>query len=395
MEGEYGAARYWCLRRLLALAALLSVPGVIGCTDDMGRPTPSGSMCTLEPDADRCDTCIVLNRVARLGTDWMGPGYLRNDGTMEFVVRDSMGHYWVGQRDEIKRYDRDGRFLGSVGRFGEGPMEFKRARPFHVDSMGRVHVQDSGNGRITAIDPSSLLLAKEISIPRVVVNSAIALNDGKQYGIQGWIPEADRIGFPIHVVSEQGVVASFGIRTSSDEDEMIQHTPRTTERRLAIDQQGIIYSAHRYEYEIESWSLDGELLSDLKVLEELNPENHFDEAVSPDNPPPQVIVEIHVDADRMLWVLLAVRDEDWLDHMVEVATQDGVVRFVPREGRDGVFDLYDVRVDVIDLAQCQLVASQVTDLFFGAFVEDGLVSSAAVGTGGGDVLEIWELSLKR
>lgn len=77
------------------------------------------------------------------------------------VVRDSLGNYWVGQEELIKVFDAQGEFLRAVGRRGEGPMEFGRAWPTHVDASGRVHVVDTDNRRISVIDQSFTLVEEK------------------------------------------------------------------------------------------------------------------------------------------------------------------------------------------------------------------------------------------
>lgn len=143
--------------------------------------------------------------------------------------------------------------------------------------------------------------------------------------------------------------------------------------------------------------MSGELVGKVSVPEELNAPGHFDAPVGPDNPAPQIVAEIHVDSDGLLWVVLVLRTEDWLDQMLEVATPDGSVQLVPRNGPEGIFDMYEVRVDVIDLSVCELVASQHTDAFLGVFLGDGLVSSIALvdAVAGASVVDIWELRLQR
>ena len=386
-------------RGTAGILVLIATSVGAGCDEDRQSTTELfGSTCTVvDPHAARCDSCIMFTQVARLGRDWAGPGYLRNDGNMEFVVRDSIGNYWVGQDGELKRYGSEGRFLGVVGRSGDGPLEFRRPRPIHVDRFGRVHVIDSGNGRISIIDQTSLSLADEFTIPRVSVNSAVVVNDGKEYAIQAWIAATDRIGLPIHVVNDQGFVRSFGMVQSADGKRTpLQHTAGSTERRLTIDDDNAtIYAAHRSRYRVEAWSVDGQPVREFDILEELNALSESGRVVSAANPPPQVVLQIHVDTDRLLWVMLAVRANDWADHMVELVAEDGRTHFVPRDGPASVFDIYDSRLDVIDLGQCQVLASQTVDGILGTFLGDGVVSVVDVMDSGGDVLDIWEVSLQR
>ena len=49
----------------------------------------------------------------------------------------------VAKEFEIRKFDKNGEFLGSVGRRGEGPGEFVQPIRLHLDSQGRVYVYDS------------------------------------------------------------------------------------------------------------------------------------------------------------------------------------------------------------------------------------------------------------
>ena len=131
-----------------ALATSL-LAALAGCAEEAREPGSFfGDGCILDMEAAPCDDCIEFAHVTQLGSDELGPGYLVDRGTMENVVRDGRGNYWVGQNEEIKVFDPDGAFLRTVGRRGDGPMEFDRAAPIHADASGRVHVFDAGNLRI-------------------------------------------------------------------------------------------------------------------------------------------------------------------------------------------------------------------------------------------------------
>ena len=239
-------------RLISAVLCIVSSGLIVACAvDELPLGQSFDRSCHLETSEAVCDSCIAFRHVAQLGADWMGPGHLNNDGTMEYVARDGSGNYWVGQSTELKRYAPDGQFLGVVGRPGEGPLEFGHVTPIHVDAGGRVHVLDAMRGRISIIGQETLQLESELTLQSVSVNSAVAINDGEQYAIQAWIPTAEQIGLPIHIINDQGLVRSFGIDQIAGADEMTQHTPQTTERRLDVDQQGVIYAAHRYEYIVE------------------------------------------------------------------------------------------------------------------------------------------------
>ena len=82
-------------------------------------------------------------------------------GEVSRMAEDQRGGVYVldGQVPVIRRFDRDGEYVGTVGRAGEGPGEYARlALGMVVDSDGVVYMHDWGNRRIVrfADDGSAL-----------------------------------------------------------------------------------------------------------------------------------------------------------------------------------------------------------------------------------------------
>lgn len=144
----------------LALVAQLGLAVSAGAAQAQEPGSLLGKGCVLDTEAEPCDDCIAFEHVTTLGSDQLGPWFLVDTGAMD-VVRDSLGNYWVGQEELIKVFDAQGEFLRAVGRRGEGPMEFGRAWPTHVDASGRVHVVDTDNRRISVIDQSFTLVEEK------------------------------------------------------------------------------------------------------------------------------------------------------------------------------------------------------------------------------------------
>jgi hypothetical protein len=57
-----------------------------------------------------------------------------------------------GQAQEVRVFDRDGQFLRTVGRKGEGPGEFQQAVAVHFDTDDRLWVVDIANARYEVFD---------------------------------------------------------------------------------------------------------------------------------------------------------------------------------------------------------------------------------------------------
>ena len=52
----------------------------------------------------------------------------------------------------VVKYDKNGRFIKSVGTRGDGPMQFSTPHAIAVDAKGLVYVADRGNSRIHVLD---------------------------------------------------------------------------------------------------------------------------------------------------------------------------------------------------------------------------------------------------
>lgn len=378
-------------RRMATGWATWLLAGVVSC----GPETPDARSffsgeCQLDrPVAEPCASCIQLDLATTLGaTD--GAGFLTDRGTLGDIVRDDSGRYWVGQRDQVKLFDSTGTFLAAVGRAGQGPMEFDFAQPMHTDSIGRVHIFDIGNARVSVITPD-LTLHEEKRLPATAVPAMTPVADGNRYAIQAWLPDPERIGLPIHIVDGGEAVNSFGagVKPEGDVEELNSFT---AQRRLTTGPRGDIFSSHYYDYVVEAWSEDGSRLGRLN-----GPILH-DGPRTPgpwtwENPPWNEIYDIMVDASNRLWIVFRYRRPDWRDGMVELPGPRGQVLLAPADGR--LSSYYHSRIDVVDLQTCTTLASRWHDGVLMTFTEEGMVSEAAYDDVGREVVNIWRLTYAR
>ena len=371
------------------LALTVTFPVALSaCAEEEAREPGSffGDGCVLDLEAPLCEDCIEFAHVTRLGSDEMGPGFLTDDGTMENVVRDSVGNYWVGQGEQIKVFDREGAFLRAVGRRGDGPMEFRRAAPMHADASGRVHVFDTGNLRISLID-GAFTLVEEKTLP-TWISAKTPLDDGDRYVVHASIEEPGRVGMPLHTIDETGILKSFGAGDEPDSESPGSSMP--LELTLATDGDGNVLTARRFEYVIDVWSQEGSRLGGLRGEPLLNRADFRVEAPSPDNPPPSVVGQVRTDSDGLLWVSLLIRRPDWLETLILDPSGDGFVEPAPED----ITGVYQGRLDVIDLAMCTLVASQLHDQFL-LLLDDRTVLGYGFTELGANTLDVLRVYLPR
>jgi len=78
----------------------------------------------------------------------------------------SEGHSGQGEKAtpdtvaRISRFTKDGRFVGSFGKWGSGPGEFKTPHDLTLDSQGRLLVADRGNMRIQILEQDGAFIAE-------------------------------------------------------------------------------------------------------------------------------------------------------------------------------------------------------------------------------------------
>ncbi len=134
---------------------------VIGLTVACGRPGPAAIR------------EIPLVEVARWGAfdDSVATG---GGQVASFVVAPSgevLATDWRGHR--ILRYDGGGRYLGSIGREGSGPLEFRQ--PAEIALVAdTLYVRDSGNNRIAVIGPGrELVRTITLNPPRIATSFSV------------------------------------------------------------------------------------------------------------------------------------------------------------------------------------------------------------------------------
>ena len=138
-----------CLHIIPLLLAFL--PGVWGCGETESRSgveriRVGDSVFVHSYRPDLPDT-LKMREVLRIGMV---------DGPEEYIFGDIFsfaiglgGELFVSDRSGIRRYNREGSFLGWLARRGEGPWEVETVAAMDVSTGGVVAAQDVGNNRIS------------------------------------------------------------------------------------------------------------------------------------------------------------------------------------------------------------------------------------------------------
>ena len=364
-------------------------PGAVG----VGTGSFADGTCVI-PEIEARDGSLRIEHETRLGGEGDGPGLLTDVSGMTNAVRDGQGRYWLGQGDAVAVFGADGAYVGAVGRRGQGPLEFFRTWPFHVDAMNRVHVLDPANLRVTLVH-EDLVTATQVSLP-VPAFRMKALDDGLRYVFAGWVPTGDHAGQPVHVVEDGQIAASFG--TEPGDVSVPPLDAMTAQWKiLAIDDSGVVFVGADREYFVEAWAEDGRRLGRLRGPAMDNGPRR--PGWSDDNPPPHRVRDIRVGRDGLLWMILEYRRPDWREGVVERVSADGSVALTVPSYDDQ--KIYRYRIDVIDLAACNAIASQwVADAnIIGYFVIGGdgraTVTELLYGDAGDPLVGVRSIALAR
>ena len=103
---------------------------------------------------------VQLREVLTLGGDTSAPSeYLF--GAPRFVVTDSKNHIYVADESvmNIRVFDSSGRYVRTIGRRGQGPLEFLSFRALAINHQDELIVLDRNNARITRFTPEGVIIA--------------------------------------------------------------------------------------------------------------------------------------------------------------------------------------------------------------------------------------------
>ena len=299
--------------------------------------------------ASACATCIELSPMVILGTD-KGEGFLEDNGAFGRVVRDREGRYWVAQKNAVKVYATNGDFVATVGRRGQGPLEFEFTEPIRVDSLGMVHVIDLRLGRETIVRPDFTRLSDHKVVGQFDEIAALP-GPGNGYVIAKWIATPDRLGLPLHFVSGTEIFRSFGLTPRADTSAVTQ---AKSYRRIAVTPDGYVLSSMIDEYLVEAWTKDGTRVAGFE-LPGLNATEVRPGVWAMENPPPNFVGDIAPYDDRHIVVITHHRRPNWKDLVIERVTGNGIPYLAAAD--DHVASVYRSRVDMLDLNTASVVAS--------------------------------------
>jgi hypothetical protein len=308
-------------------------------------------------------------------------------GGTDILVRDSRGRYYTAHNDDpatVSVFHPNGRAWRKIGRRGRGPGEYRNIVALHMAPGDTLHVFDAGNQRHTILSPSYEVVATR-PMPGKVQPDGVRLLDGGALVINGLLPTADGIGFPLHVLDQQArVVRSFGV----SDPRFYPGLTSSLGRRLAVARGGFLWAARTNSIVIEQWTLTGEKRLETRATRDwfqdwgvFRPPSHAD-------PPLPELTALREDTSGLLWVVYSVPDADWRRGVGEVDTRSmhGVVWHVVDHTQ-----AYDTVIELLNPRTGEPVSSTRVPQHVRNFVDDGEVFSYQETGDGIPTLDVWRL----
>jgi hypothetical protein len=192
------------------------------------------------------------------------------------VVADKNGNIYICDTNaiEVKKFDKNGKFLWSLNKRGQGPGEFNRPMDIALDKIGNIYVSDQNNRKIEIFSEEGKYkggFKTETGAPL-----EIAVNSKGFIYIELLRSTNENI---LHKLNSKGeLVSSFVKVDKEEENDFIQSAKNGVS--FCVDHEDNIIISFRYAYKIQKYSPDEKLLFEAsrklpytpKPLKEVRPQ---------------------------------------------------------------------------------------------------------------------------
>jgi hypothetical protein len=244
-----------------------------------------------DPDCGRrCP--VVFERIATLGAnrDTIWPTALSS------VVQGRSGQFYLGSTDHpgtLIVYSAHGRFLGTFGRTGQGPGEYRQYLSLVRGPGDTISVVDAMQQRRTLIDSAGVAIRMHRIPPDLHDFAAV----GKRVFVQADVRTPTLVGFPVHELAPDGsILRSFA------QVAVYRHPELDGVRRISAAGDSGLWVAPRNRYEATYYDTAG------KAVKTLRPEVDFFPPDGISGEP--AVTDVWQDQGR-LWVVIRVPDLEW------------------------------------------------------------------------------------
>lgn len=176
------------------------------------------------------------------------------------IVEDGAGNIYIADAGQyrIQKFNRDGKFLATFGRKGQGPGEFSTLRSLSIDSTDRLHALDDSQRRIQIFRTDGSVM-ETLRLLRVTMDYLRCLDEGSYLAheqIPGPRPVEQKTLLKI-LNSKETILADFC--AARDFGEPVTNQIGNSAWR-AVGPDGTILVSFIYQNRIEKYSQDGKLV---------------------------------------------------------------------------------------------------------------------------------------
>jgi hypothetical protein len=277
--------------------------------------------------------------------DVEGQGFVSEQTT---IARAVDGRFFVSSRFEtgiIKIFGPDGKYLGSAGRPGEGPGEFRSPSVIIPDESG-ITIFDDEMIRATRLD-LDLEHIETRSLP-FVPDRGILASPGLFF-----LHTMSGAASEIHSIQiydwNTGTVTPVAALSTAPKNP----SPTAMFRHLAVDSDSTVWAASWDQYRIERWRIrDGSRVSAIERTVDWFPPDVPHRGAANVVPPNTRLRDIAEDVHGRLWVLLQTQSSNWRP-LTPVRHFTGELY----TSHEQMNQLYDSVIEVLDSETGSLIAS--------------------------------------
>ena len=161
------------------------------------------------------------------GDNFSRPSDVTWDKTGNIYVADGLGN-----NNRVVKFDKDGKYLKTIGQTGSGPAQFNRVHGLVSDAQGNLYVADAGNNRIQVLDGEGNFKSefKNVGTPQALCitggatqvlfasnsNDPESMDNGEIYKVSLAGQVLGRFGKAGKIPREFGITNALDCRTETD-----------------------------------------------------------------------------------------------------------------------------------------------------------------------------------
>ncbi len=181
----------------------------------------------------------------------------------EDITSDSDGNLYVldGGNFRIQKFDKDGKYLATFGREGQGPGELKNPVSIAIDKEGNMYVADPGNQRIQVLSPdgtskNTITMESGVGPFKLSASGKIYMGSGGLMGMGGMMNFNDKSVKPLLKVLDIKGNLQTELGDAINYDDFLKN--RIGNRiSFALDSKDNVYLTFTVQNRVDKYSPDG------------------------------------------------------------------------------------------------------------------------------------------